>query len=395
QNLSWAFGVALRFGLSCEASWTDAEPNRHGMSRKRVTFTGRLDEADVILDGSLSEVAETLAKVESGPNASPETKVFIASEALRALLLRCELVTPLNLTGDTQDSHVRTMFPLWILLLSVALGREQHEALTPRGASTTLKKTLQIQPEEMAQSFACLASLVFVAQGARDLMPFSRLQVSSPLSVEVITDPGRSEASLAVAADDVGLGWTVRAMVVPMTFGPTLLLGMDDRAARMNFQWPDNAKKATLWVPSALKEVGTTGGAQVVVDKVTGTMLADAKSNLTAKVFDTFNLNRSTFFMASTGANITVLTGFAGRAYVEVGEHCTVTLGCEVQEATVETAAGGTLLINADENVLNVHADDDGSAIIDVVNISNVDYERLQATEELDTSITAIDAVIP
>lgn len=32
--------------------------------------------------------------------------------------------------------------------------------------------------------------------------------------------------------------------------------------------------------------------AQVVVDKVTGTMLADAKSNLTAKVFDTFNLNR-------------------------------------------------------------------------------------------------------
>ncbi|CAK9026508.1 Ribosomal protein L15, partial [Durusdinium trenchii] len=359
QNLSWAFGVALRFGLSCEASWTDAEPNRHGMSRKRVTFTGRLDEADVILDGSLSEVAETLAKVESGPNASPETKVFIASEALRALLLRCELVTPLNLTGDTQDSHVRTMFPLWILLLSVALGREQHEA-DPTTFKTyrkpeasrqrndgangtysgelkietyswhgkTLKKTLQIQPEEMAQSFACLASLVFVAQGARDLMPFSRLQ-----------------ASLAVAADDVGLGWTVRAMVVPMTFGPTLLLGMDDRAARMNFQWPDNAKKATLWVPSALKEVGTTGGAQVVVDKVTGTMLADAKSNLTAKVFDTFNLNRSTFFMASTGANITVLTGFAGRAYVEVGEHCTVTLGCEVQEATVEAEGCGTNIL--------------------------------------------------
>jgi len=219
------------------------------------------------------------------------------------------------------------------------------------------------------------------AAASRDLIKFHRLQVSSPMEVEVITDPSQSHASLDIAADSMGLGWTVKASVEPMTFGRTLLLGMDERAARQGFHWSTSkAKQATLRVPEPLQEVSATGGAQVLVDVVTNALLADTKSNLTVLQFLTNNENRSTFFMSSSGANITVKDGNAGKAFVTVGAGCTVKLGCLVQEGSVEAEQGGKLFINADEESLNLNADDESAVTITAaVNESEneeVDFEK-------------------
>ena len=142
-----------------------------------------------------------------------------------------------------------------------------------------------------------LKSLIFSfivnsATAGRDVIPFTHLQVSSPMTVEVVTDTSQSQVSLDIAADGMGLGWTVKASVEPMTFGRTLLLGMDERAARQGFHWPPSSGQATLRVPEALTEVSATGGAQVLVDVVTSALLADSKSNLTVTKFVTANENR-------------------------------------------------------------------------------------------------------
>lgn len=63
-----------------------------------------------------------------------------------------------------------------------------------------------------------LKSLIFSiivnsARAGRDVIPFTQLQVSSPLTVEVVTDTSQSQVSLDIAADGMGLGWTVKASV--------------------------------------------------------------------------------------------------------------------------------------------------------------------------------------
>ena len=91
----------------------------------------------------------------------------------------------------------------------------------------------------MAVARVCLFLQLVVAFAGRDwLAPFQRLQVSAPMVVHVITDTSRHNADLDIAADYMGLGWTVQSEVQPMTFGSTLLLGMDARAVRQQFTWP-------------------------------------------------------------------------------------------------------------------------------------------------------------
>ena len=220
-----------------------------------------------------------------------------------------------------------------------------------------------------------LKSLIFSfivnsARAGRDVIPFTQLQVSSPLTVEVVTDTSQSQVSLDIAADGMGLGWSVKASVEPMTFGRTLLLGMDERAARQGLHWPSTAGQATLRVPEALTEVSATGGAQVLVDVVTSALLADSKSNLTVTKFVTANENRTNFIMASSGANITVEGGFAGKAFVRVGTGCIVKLGCLVSEAAVEADKGAKLFINAERDTLNINAEDEETVKIIEVNNS-------------------------
>ena len=99
----------------------------------------------------------------------------------------------------------------------------------------------------MAMRVLCvLLQLAAVSASSRDwLAPFRRLQVSAPMVVHVTTDPARKHPVLEVAADAMGLGWTVQSQVQVMTFGSTLLLGMDDRAVRQHFAWPKVARLPT------------------------------------------------------------------------------------------------------------------------------------------------------
>ncbi|CAE7684618.1 unnamed protein product, partial [Symbiodinium pilosum] len=162
----------------------------------------------------------------------------------------------------------------------------------------------------------CLFLQFAAASASRDwLGPFQRLQVSSPMVVHVITDPSRQKADLNIAADSMGLGWTVQSEVQPMTFGSTLLLGMDQRAARQDFAWPEGGQIATLRVPKWLEAVSATGGAKVLVDSVIGDLSADGKSNLTVQRLRSPQ-NRSHLFLADD-ANITVQSGVIGDAFVQ------------------------------------------------------------------------------
>lgn len=239
-----------------------------------------------------------------------------------------------------------------------------------------------------------LKSLIFSfivnsATAGRDVIPFTHLQVSSPMTVEVVTDTSQNQVSLDIAADGMGLGWTVKASVEPMTFGRTLLLGMDERAARQGFHWPSStAGKATLRVPEPLTEVSATGGAQVLVDVVTSALLADSKSNLTVTKFVTANENRTNFIMASSGANITVEGGFAGKAFVQVGTGCIVKLGCLVSEAAVEADEGAKLFINAERDTLNINAEDEET--VKIIEVNNSENEEIDsagaAAKELEES---------
>ncbi|CAE7606501.1 unnamed protein product [Symbiodinium natans] len=168
----------------------------------------------------------------------------------------------------------------------------------------------------MVMTALCILLQLAAVAASRDrLPPFQRLQVSSPMVVTVITDPTLHNADLDVAADSTGLGWTVQSQVQPMTFGSTLLLGMDDRATRQHFAWPDGAQMATLKLPMPLQSVSVTGGAQVLVDIVTGDLAADGKSNLTVKKFQS-RANASHLFLADD-ANITVRSGIIGDVLVQ------------------------------------------------------------------------------
>ncbi|OLQ06940.1 hypothetical protein AK812_SmicGene9741 [Symbiodinium microadriaticum] len=161
----------------------------------------------------------------------------------------------------------------------------------------------------------CLLQLALVSATRDWLAPFERLQVSSPMVVHVVTDSARLKPVLEVAADSMGLGWTVQSQVQAMTFGSTLLLGMDDRAVRQHFAWPKGGQIATLTVPKPLKAVAATGGADVWVDNVTGAVVADGKSNLTVARMEA-NPNISHFILADD-ANITISSGVIGDAIVQ------------------------------------------------------------------------------
>jgi len=171
----------------------------------------------------------------------------------------------------------------------------------------------------------CIFLQLAVASASRDwLAPFQRLQVSSPMVVHVVTDPARQKPDLDIAADSMGLGWTVQSQVQPMTFGSTLLLGMDERAARQDFSWPAGGQVATLFVPKPLDSVSVTGGAQVWVDVVTGDLSADGKSNLSVQRFQSA-VNRSHLFLAND-ANITVHAGDIGEVFVQAWNGAIVNL---------------------------------------------------------------------
>jgi len=187
----------------------------------------------------------------------------------------------------------------------------------------------------------------FVTSGAsRDwLVPFDRLQVSSSMIVTVITDPSRTKPDLDVAADAIGLGWTVQSEVQPMTFGSTLLLGMDSRAARQNFHWPAGGQVATLTVPAPLTGVAVTGGCQVTVDTVTGDLSADGGSNLTVQKFASAG-NSSHIFLAA-GANITIRSGVIGHAFVQALQGANVDLAGSDDVAVLKVDSSSSVLINS------------------------------------------------
>mmetsp|Transcript_2915 Transcript_2915/g.6086 ORF Transcript_2915/g.6086 Transcript_2915/m.6086 type:complete len:252 (-) Transcript_2915:407-1162(-) len=193
----------------------------------------------------------------------------------------------------------------------------------------------------MVMTVLCIFLQLAVASASRDwLAPFQRLQVSSPMVVHVVTDPARQKPDLDIAADSMGLGWTVQSQVQSMTFGSALLLGMDDRAVRQHFAWPKGGQIATLTVPKPLKAVAATGGADVWVDNVTGAVAADGKSNLTVARMEA-NPNISHFILADD-ANITISSGVIGDAVVQAWNGGKVDLeGSDIN---------GTLSIKVDPN---------------------------------------------
>ena len=193
----------------------------------------------------------------------------------------------------------------------------------------------------MAIRALCLLLQLVGVSASRDwLAPFRRLQVSAPMVVHVTTDPSKKHPVLEVAADSMGLGWTVQSQVQVMTFGSTLLLGMDDRAVRQHFAWPKGGQIANLTVPETLEAVAVTGGADVWVDNVTGGLAADGKSNLTVGRMEA-NPNISHFILADD-ANITIISGVIGDAVVQAWSGGKVNLeGSDI---------AGTLSIKVDPN---------------------------------------------
>ncbi|OLQ12669.1 hypothetical protein AK812_SmicGene3374 [Symbiodinium microadriaticum] len=191
------------------------------------------------------------------------------------------------------------------------------------------------------RALCVLLQLAAVSASSRDwLAPFRRLQVSAPMVVHVTTDPARKHPVLEVAADAMGLGWTVQSQVQVMTFGSTLLLGTDDRAVRQHFAWPKGGQIANLTVPEPLEAVAVTGGADVWVDNVTGVLAADGKSNLTVGRMEA-NPNISHFILADD-ANITIISGVIGDAVVQAWSGGKVNLeGSDI---------AGTLSIKVDPN---------------------------------------------
>ena len=191
------------------------------------------------------------------------------------------------------------------------------------------------------RALCVLLQLAAVSASSRDwLAPFRRLQVSAPMVVHVTTDPARKHPVLEVAADAMGLGWTVQSQVQVLTFGSTLLLGMDDRAVRQHFAWPKGGQIANLTVPEPLEAVAVTGGADVWVDNVTGGLAADGKSNLTVGRMEA-NPNISHFILADD-ANITIISGVIGDAVVQAWSGGKVNLeGSDI---------AGTLSIKVDPN---------------------------------------------
>ncbi|CAJ1358222.1 unnamed protein product [Effrenium voratum] len=388
QNLAWAFALAARFGLSCELAALDAYRfNRRDQLERFVDFRvagpGHFPESFGgrvrAVSGGLAEVAVAVAEEERGARTG-ETVVLV-NEALFALLSSAEVVQPLELDDggemwrDGQDAmsklrmNLKTMLRLCLLGLVVASAHEEDaggelrvETFQWHGGKR-VSKTLQVIKQEedhedhvsklkvlepaCALEFQRANKRFFVSlalAAARDLDAFDRLQVSAPMTVDVVTDAA-TQANVDVAADGLNLGWTVQSTVTPMTFGRTLLLGMDDRARRQGFHWPEAASSARLVVPVTLAEVAVTGGAKVVVDNVTDALLADKGSSLTVKNF-TGDPNRTNIFIAATGANITILAGHVGKAFVQVGKGSSVVLNCDIN-ATIEAHPEALVFVNS------------------------------------------------
>jgi len=150
-----------------------------------------------------------------------------------------------------------------------------------------------------------LALLLFVAVDGTDPRIFARfdhLQVSSPLKVKVTVDKRISLPKLSIKADQQALGWTVDTHLFPATFGSTLFLGMDARAAAQGFSWSGTSGEAQLTVPSALSSISAANGAKVQAEVVTGDLAAsDNASVVVTKIAGAKDRVRSHLFRASVG----------------------------------------------------------------------------------------------
>lgn len=203
----------------------------------------------------------------------------------------------------------------------------------------------------LCSGMMCLLVLSSVAplQGNRDVNSFNSLQVSSAMTVEVKTDPKAKAPSVSIAADDQALGWTVNTMVLPLTFGSTLFLGMDGRASRQGFQWSDKANSATIVVPRPLSSISVTGGAKVEADMVAWELSASDEASLIVQQVQPYPSNRSRLFQAESGGRIIVHRGGVEHAMIQAfGQDTLVDLsGAEIDVAYVEADDGAQVAVNA------------------------------------------------
>lgn len=192
-------------------------------------------------------------------------------------------------------------------------------------------------------------SFIALLQGDRDVDSFNSLQVSSAMTVKVKTDPKVKAPSVSIAADDQALGWTVDTMVLPLTFGSTLFLGMDVRATRQGFKWSGSANSATIVVPSPLSSISVTGGAKVEADMVAWELSASDKASLVVQQVQPWPSNRSRLFQAQSGGSIIVHRGAVQHAMIQAfGQDTLVDLsGAEIDVAYVEADDGAHVAVNA------------------------------------------------
>lgn len=147
---------------------------------------------------------------------------------------------------------------------------------------------------------------------------FEHLQVSSPLRVKVTVDENIPMPKLSIKADQQALGWTVDTNLFPATFGPTLFLGMDARAAAQGFSWSGTSGEAHLTVPNALSSISAANGAKVHAEVVTGDLAAsDNASVVVTKIDGAKDRVRSHLFRASSGAVIIVSGGQLQRGLLQ------------------------------------------------------------------------------
>eukprot|EP00440_Ansanella_granifera_P023432 gb/GFBE01025442.1/.p1 GENE.gb/GFBE01025442.1/~~gb/GFBE01025442.1/.p1 ORF type:complete len:299 (+),score=47.67 gb/GFBE01025442.1/:1-897(+) len=190
-----------------------------------------------------------------------------------------------------------------------------------------------------------------VLQGDRSVLPFTNLQVSSAMTVTVTTDPSRSQPSVTIIADDRALGWTVETVVLPLTFGNTLYLGMDNRAKRQGFRWRDGDGRATIVVPQPLTSISVAGGAKVHADFVTGDLAASSWASIVVGNVEALSSNRSRVVRAETGGNVSVEGGALGRTLIQAsGESTWVNLtAASLRSAEIEAEQKAHVLVNVTE----------------------------------------------
>lgn len=190
----------------------------------------------------------------------------------------------------------------------------------------------------MARCFYYLA-MCLLTEGLRPTDFFVNLHVSNPLQVTVNVNPSLSQPEVYIGADDQSLGWIVTSSVLPTAFGPTLFLGINERAWGLGQTWA-----ATISVPSPLHALAATGGASISADTVLGDVIVDSGSSISVSTVNSTDVLRSLVFRASSHGSISVSEGRLARLLIQASEKGNVNLGnASVSFADIEAEGNSTV----------------------------------------------------